>query len=317
MTTKANPGGSAIDWLVFLLLSFFWGSSYLFIKIGVEAGLQPFTLVTLRLLIGAALLLTVFVVAREHMPRDPRFYGHIAAVGFFGIALPFSLITFAEQHTTSAIAAVLTAPVPLFAIPLAAIFLNDERFTVNRMIGVVVGLIGVAVLVGFDPAQLQSGDLTGELLLVAAAISYAIGGVYARKFVHGYRPMIPALFQVSSALVMVTVLAFVFEHPLDAGLTAESLFAVVWLGLFGSGLAYLCFFRLINTVGAARTTLVAYLLPLWGIVLGVLVRNEPIPPQLVLGTILVIGGIALVNLTRGTLVNVVASTRTRLGARPS
>ena len=314
--TKA-PGSSraGIDWLVFALLGFFWGSSYLFIKIGVDEGLPPFTLVMLRLVIGSALLGAVVLIARERLPREGRFYAHISVVGFFGIALPFVLITVAETSVDSALAAVLTAPVPLFVIPFAALLLPDERLTVNKVIGVVVGLIGVAVLVGFDPAQLGTGDFIAEILLIGAAISYAVGGVYARRFVQGHRPMIPALFEVFSAFVMVTVLAFIFERPLSVPLTTNAIIAVVWLGLICSGLAFLAFFRLLGRWGAARTSLVAYLLPVWGIILGAVVLHEQIPPQLLLGTALVIGGIALVNARRESLGTAAEGLQTRFGRR--
>ena len=293
-----SSNSSRVDWLLFLLLGFMWGSSYLFIKIGVDAGLPPFTLVMLRLLIGSVLLGSVVLVVRERLPREGRFYAHISVVGLFGIALPFVLITIAEAQVDSALAAVLTAPVPLFVIPFAALLLHDERVTINKVIGVVVGLIGVAVLVGFDPAQLGNGDFFAELLLIGAAISYAIGGVWARRFVSGHRPMIPALFEVFTALVMVGVLAFVLERPLDGPFTPASILAVTWLGLVGSGFAFLVFFRLLGRWGAQRTSLVAYLLPVWGIILGSAVLGEEIPPQLLLGTGLVIGGIAVVNIRR-------------------
>ena len=118
-------------------------------------------------------------------------------LGFFGIALPFYLITVAEASTDSALAAVLVSPVPLFVIPMSALFLHDERLTPARILGVVIGLVGVAVLVGFDPASLAKNDFFAELLLVASAVSYAIAGVYAKKYIVGYRPMIPALFEVA------------------------------------------------------------------------------------------------------------------------
>ena len=287
---------SRANWLLFIALGFFWGSSYLFIKIGVDAGLAPFTLVTLRLLVGAALLATVVFVARESLPRDARTYGHLIVLGLFSVALPFTLITVAEQRVDSALAAVLTAPVPLFVIPIAAVLLR-ERITVAKVVGVTVGLLGVAVLMGFDPSTLGRTDLTPQLILVGAALSYALGGVYARRFLHGLRPMIPALVQVTFAMIMVAIGAFAFENPL-ANLTSlpiDAIVAVVWLGIFGSGLAYLVFFRLLNSWGPTRTSLVAYTLPIWGIALGAIILGEVIQPGLLLGTALVICGIAFVN----------------------
>jgi drug/metabolite transporter (DMT)-like permease len=286
---------SRIDWLLFLLLGFLWGSSYLFIKIGVDAGLRPFTLVTLRLLIGFLLLAVVVAAARQQLPRSRRMYGHLAVMGVINIALPFCLITFAEQSVDSSLAAVLNGAVPLFVIPIAALFLRDEAITANRVIGLLVGIIGVAVLVGFDPAQLGRNDLVAELALIGATISYAAGTVYARRFVHGLRPMIPALFLVGFGMLVAAALTLTFERPLSFPADASAVLAVVWLGLLGSGSAYLVFFRLLHDWGATRTSLVAYLLPVYGIILGALVLSEPVDARLLIGTLLIIAGVAVVN----------------------
>ena len=286
---------SRLDWLIFLLLGFFWGSSYLFIKIGVENGLEPFTLITFRLLIGFVLLATVVAFFREPLPRDLRTYGHLAVMGTINIAIPFSLITFAEQAVDSSVAAVINGAVPLFVIVIAAIFLKGESITVNRLAGLAVGFVGVAMIVGLDVTNLSSSSAVGELALIGATISYAFGAVYARAHVHGLRPMIPALFQVFFGLLITSVLAFATEHPLATVPAPEAIFAVVWLGLLGSGLAYLAFFRTLQRWGATRTSLVAYLLPVYGIALGALVRQEPISATTIAGTALIIGGIALVN----------------------
>jgi drug/metabolite transporter (DMT)-like permease len=286
---------SRLDWLIFILLGFFWGSSYLFIKIGVDHGLQPFTLITFRLLIGFVLLATVVAFARQPLPREPRMYGHLAVMGVINIAIPFSLITFAEQTVDSSLAAVINGAVPLLVIVIAALFLKGESITVNRLAGLAVGFIGVAIIVGLDITDLGSSSAVGELALLGSTLSYAIGAVYARAHIHGLRPMIPALFQVFFGLLTTGALAFAFERPLAVAWVPESIFAVVWLGLLGSGLAYLAFFRTLQRWGATRTSLVAYLLPVYGIALGALVRHEPISVTTPIGTGLIIAGIALVN----------------------
>jgi drug/metabolite transporter (DMT)-like permease len=286
---------SRTNWLLFALLGFLWGSSYIFIKIGVDAGLTPFVLVSLRLLIGLAVLAAVVAAHREPLPRSPKMYGHLLVLGAFSVAIPFFLITWAERHVDSTIAATITSAVPLFVIAIAAFALRDEPITANKLVGVGVGLAGVAILVGFDPAALAGGSLAAELALVGATASYAIGGVYARRMVHSLRPMIPALFQVLFAFLMSTALAFVFERPFEAPITLETGFAILWLGALGSGIAYLVFFRLLQAWGATRTTMVAYLLPIVGIALGALVLNEAVDARLVIGTALIIGGIFVVN----------------------
>jgi drug/metabolite transporter (DMT)-like permease len=137
--------GSRLDWALFFLLGFFWGSSYLFIKIGVES-LPPLTLVAGRLFIGALLLATVVRLWGERLPRDRRTYGHLVVMALLNIVIPFALITWAEQSVDSALASILNATVPLFTIGFAAAFLHDEPVTVNRAVGLVVGFAGVVLL---------------------------------------------------------------------------------------------------------------------------------------------------------------------------
>jgi drug/metabolite transporter (DMT)-like permease len=288
--------GSTTDWALFVLLGFLWGSSYLFIKIGVDAGLTPFTLVAVRLLFGFALLAAVVAIAREALPRRVGTYGHLFVMAILSVALPFSLITWAEQSVDSTLAATLNASVPLFVIPIAALMLVDEKITANKVVGVAIGFMGVAILVGFDAGVLAGTDVMAALALIGSSISYAAGGVYARRFVHGLRPMIPAMVQVGFALVITAVLALVFESPITFPMRFDAILAVVWLGMLGSGAAYIVFFRLLGNWGATRTSLVAYLLPVYGIALGAIVLSERVDTRLVLGTLLVIAGIALVNL---------------------
>jgi drug/metabolite transporter (DMT)-like permease len=297
------------NWLLFLALSFMWGSSYLFIKIGVDAGLQPITLVMFRLLMSAAFLALVVVAARDSLPRSVRSWFHLTVIGFTGVVLPFVLITIAEQSVDSALAAILVAPVPLLVIPIAALVLPDEPVTATKVVGVLVGFVGVAILVGFDPAQLGTSDLAAELLLLGAAVSYAFNGVYARRWVKGSTPRATSFAQVFAALVMVSVLAFVFEQPFSSPVTFDAVLAVAWLGIIGSGAAFVVFFRLLGAWGAGRTSTVAYLMPVVGIVLGALVLSEPISTDRVVGTALVIGGIALVNMKREAIYGLVAKWR--------
>jgi len=284
---------SRADWLVFLALGFMWGSSYLFIKIGVE-DFGTFTLVALRLTIGAALLWTVTRLARKRLPSDARVYGHLLVMALVNITIPFLLITWAEQSVESALAAVLTSLVPLFVAILAPLFIHDEPLRVNGVVGLVVGFIGVFVLTSRELTGTGSNILS-DVALVGSSISYAAGAVYSRRNVRGLDPMIPATFQVTFAALMTAVVALVLEHPWDARPGPEGVFAIVWLGLLGSGLAYLGFFRLLGRWGATRTALVAYVLPVVGIVLGFLVLQEPIDGRMILGTALIIGGVALVN----------------------
>jgi drug/metabolite transporter (DMT)-like permease len=281
------------NWLIFLALGFMWGSSYLFIKLAVD-DFGTFTLVALRLAVGAALLWVAIRIARQELPREPRIYGHLVVMAVVNIVIPFVLITWAEQSVDSSIAAILTSAVPLFAIIIAPLFLHDEPIRVNGVAGLGIGFVGVVILTS-NELSLSNSDLTGEIALLGAALSYAVGAVYSRRNMRGVPPMIPAVFQVTFAMLISGAIAIVLERPWEARPDAEAVFSILWLGILGSGFAYLAVFRLLANWGATRTTLVAYEIPVVGIILGFVVLQEPIDGRLLVGTALVVGGVALVN----------------------
>ena len=290
MSVRATP----FEWFIFLALGVMWGSSYLFIKLAVDS-FGTFTLIAFRLLIGAAFLWLVVVMSRTTLPRDRKVYGHLLVMAVINITIPFTLITWAEQSVDSALAAIINATVPLFVLVIAPLFLPDEPIRVNGVVGLAVGFMGVVLIVspGLTSAD---GNPLGELALLGSSLTYAIGNVYNRRNVRGLAPLVPAVFQVTFALLIVGVLALVLERPWEtAQADAEAWFSVIWLGIFGSGMAYLAYIRLLGRWGATRTALVAYLLPVVGIVLGYLVLQEPIGPSLLAGTALITVGVALVN----------------------
>ena len=282
-------------WILFLALGFFWGSSYLWIKIGLES-LPPLTLIAGRLLLGGAFLAAVVAIARQPLPRQPRQYGHLLVMAVVNIVFPFILITVGEQSIDSALASILNATVPLTVIVLAPMFLPDERITLPKVAGLALGFAGVILLVAPDLVNLSDADLSGELMMIGSSVCYGIGNVYSKRNVRGLRPMIPALFQVIFAAAIIVPLALVVDQPFERVTPApEAIVAIAWLGIVGSGLAYLCYFTILANWGATRTSMVAYLLPVVGIALGAVVMHDPITVNRIAGTTLIIAGIALVN----------------------
>jgi drug/metabolite transporter (DMT)-like permease len=288
-----NP--NALIWALFLGLGFFWGSSYLWIKIALET-VPPLTMIAGRLVLASIFLWAVVLLTREPLPRSARQYGHLLVMALVNIVVPFILIAVGEQTIDSALASILNATVPLFVIVLAPMFLPDERITWPRVAGLAVGFAGVILLVAPDLVNVSDADLTGELLLLGSSLCYGIGNVYAKRNVRGLAPRIPALFQVFLAMLVIVPLALVIDRPFsEVQPSPEALFAIAWLGILGSGVAYLCYFTILRSWGATRTSMVAYLLPVVGILLGALVLGDPVTLNRVAGTALVIAGIALVN----------------------
>ena len=289
------------DLLLLGVLGVMWGSSYAFIKLGVRT-LPTFTLISGRLFFGFLLLASVVIITKAKLPSKPRTYLHLFVMATINIVIPFTLITTAEQSVQSNIAAIINGSVPLIVIVLAAIVFHDEPITLNRAAGIGIGYVGVIVLVA--PGLLSgtaSSALSGELALIGSTIAYAVGAVYARMKLRGLglAPVIPAVFQVGFALVMIAILSLVFEHPFAVAWNLDALIAVVWLGLLGSGLAYLVQFRLLTRIGATNASQVAYLLPVVGIVSGALMFGEKVDASVLIGTALILGGVALVNARYG------------------
>jgi drug/metabolite transporter (DMT)-like permease len=289
------------DILLLGLLGIMWGSSYAFIRLGVQT-LPTFTLIAGRLAIGFTLLVTVVVLSRAKLPRNPKTYLHLFVMATINIVIPFTLITTAEKSVDSNIAAILNGSVPLIVIVLAALVFHDEPITLNRLAGIAIGYVGVIVLVA--PGLLSgtaNSAISGEVALVGSTIAYAVGAVYSRMMLRGLglAPVIPAVFQVGFALVMIGALSLAFEQPFSVAWNSNALIAVVWLGLLGSGLAYLVQFRLLTRIGATGASQVAYLLPVVGIISGALMFGETIDAQVLIGTALILGGVALVNARYG------------------
>jgi drug/metabolite transporter (DMT)-like permease len=284
------------EWGAFVLLGLIWGSSFLWIKIGVE-NIAPFVLVTLRISFGLLGLLVVMFWQRQSFPRDRNTIFKYIFMGVFNLVIPFMLITWGETKIDSSMAAILNGAQPLFIIVIAHFWLHDEKITLPRFGGLIVGFIGVMVLVAqdFNPETLQD-DLWGQLAVVLAAISYATALVFSRKYLRGTKPVVQStMILVVGAIIMWTFTPVV-SRPMVLPSTPLTWLAVVWLGVLGLCVAYLLFFYLNNAVGPTRASLVTYVFPVVGVFLGIILLNEEPSWNMISGSLLVIGGIVVVNL---------------------
>lgn len=292
-------------WAAFLLLGCIWGSSFLFVRIALD-DLGPFTLVSARMIVVLLFLTPLVYLRRAEFPLDSSAWAGLLFQGAVGIAVPFTLISWGQQRIDSGLASILVGATPLFSILLGDLWLRDSPVAAGKVLGVIGGFLGIVVLMG--DGQVAGGALagsSGRWAVLAAAACYAVSNVFVRKRLSRLKPLMLAYGQSLVAGILVWGGAWLIEKPpvfstdgLMGLLTGRSLFAVIWLGVLGSGIAYLLHFYLVQTWGATRASLVTYVIPVIGFVLGVVVLDEPVTWRLFLGGILVVGGVILVNLRR-------------------
>ena len=270
-----------------LALGAIWGSSYLFIKVGVR-DLSPAALIEIRLLCAIPPL-AVFA-ARRYGSRalwEARRQGLV--LGVINAAIPFTLIAWGEKHVDSGVAAVANSSVPIFVAILAVWFVPSERSTGWRLVGVALGLVGVAVLAGVHPAGGPLGA-AGTGAIVVASISYAAANLYAgRRMAIG--PAVLAATSMISAFVVLLPFALLSLPSHTPGW--KSLGSAVALGLLGTALAQLLSYRMIRRYGSSRSVLVAYMLPAFALLYGAVFLSEPLTWQKLVGLATILGGVAL------------------------
>ncbi len=284
------------EWAAFVILGLIWGSSFLWIKIGVE-NITPSVLVTLRISFGLMGLLVVMAVQRQSFPRDRNTILKYIFMGVFNLVLPFLLITWGETRIDSSMAAILNGAQPLFVIVIANFWLHDEKITLPRLGGLIIGFIGVVVLVAQDlkPGS-QQGDILGQLAVILAAISYATALTFSRKYLRGTKPVVQSTMILVVGAIIMWAITPITNRPLILPSTPLTWLAVIWLGLLGLCIAYLLFFYLNNAWGPTRASLVTYIFPIVGVFLGIIFLNEQPSWNMILGSALVVGGIIVVNL---------------------
>ena len=279
------------EWAAFWLLGAIWGSSFLWIKIAVaETG--PVLLAALRLLFGAASLLVIARMTHQTVPRDRGLLARYVVLSVFNTALPFALIPWGETRIASGLAAVLNGTTPLFTLLIAHFWLRDERITPARVAGLVLGFAGVVVLMSHD-FRAGAGSLWGQAAVLAAAISYAVAATFARKHLRGQPPVLQATMGVLIADAVLWLAVPAAEPSAHLPRLPITWLALAWLGVLGACLAYMLYYYLIQTWGATRATVVTYVYPVIGLLLGVTFLGEMLNARIVGGTLLVVSGIVV------------------------
>jgi drug/metabolite transporter (DMT)-like permease len=282
------------EWIAFIALGLVWGSSFLWIKIAVQE-VGPFLLVALRLLFGILGLLIIVAIRHPVWPSQKQTWLYLTLLGITNNGLPYLLISWGEQYIDSAVAAILNSTMPLFTMVIAHFFLIDDRITPKRFVALFAGFLGVIVLVSRDLNGAMHSSLLGQLAVLLAAIFYAFSSIFARRTTQNIDPILRAVIPLFGADILLWTVTPLVQAPLHYPSIPIAWVAILWLGFMGVAVAFLLYFYLLHTVGPTRTTLVSYIFPLVGVVLGVAFLKENLDWHLALGTGLIIGSIALVN----------------------
>lgn len=290
--TPENPG--LVNWLLIMTLGFIWGAAFLGVSVALQ-GFEPLTVAAGRVGLGALALLLLGTVMGQGLRTLPsrRAWGFATVIGVMAVALPFTLLSWGQQFVPSAFAGVAMGAVPLMVLPLVYVFSPDEGIGPRRVAGVVLGFVGLWLLVG-PGAGVSTGhpnESAGRLACLAAAACYAGGSIVTRR-----APKMPPIAFATATLVTaaaVLVPVALLIEGLPAALPTTPSLALLYVALFPTALAAIIRVRVITTAGSLFMSLVAYIVPLWSVVLGVSLMGELVPPQMYIALALILAGIGI------------------------
>lgn len=285
---------SASDWAQLLLLSVIWGASFFLIGVAVK-GMPVLTIVAFRVAIAALVLWAVVLITRRPVPRDPRVWWAFLVMGAINNVIPFSLIVWGQTGIPSGLASILNATTPLWTVLITGMLLTDEPPSLRKLTGVLLGLGGVAIMMGLDTMAGHKMPILPQIAILGAAISYGFAGAYGRRFGRmRIDPMVGAAGMVTGSSVILLPIAFL--HDGLPGAVAPSVWlAVMTLGVVCTGFAYVLYFGILARAGATNISLVTFLVPVSAILLGSIFLHESLGPAHVLGMVMIAGGLILID----------------------
>jgi drug/metabolite transporter (DMT)-like permease len=256
--------------------------------------IKPLTVVECRVAIGALILLGYIKLTGKNLPLSFSAWRSFAIMAVFNNIIPFTLIVWGQTHIQSGLASILNASTPIFSVIINHYFTRDEYITPNRLIGVIIGWIGVALLIGIESLRGLGSNVYGQLAILGAALSYAIAAAYGRKFKQTQPSVVSTGMLICSSIIMIP-LVFIFESPFSYIPSTTSLVALISLGIFSTSLAYIIYFHVLAKAGATNILLVTFLIPINAIILGTLILGERIAWNGFAGLALILIGLSAID----------------------
>ncbi|MDH3990155.1 MAG: DMT family transporter [Gammaproteobacteria bacterium] len=295
-STVINSRMGLVEWSMLLLLSMLWGGSYFFVEVALLEW-SPLLIVAVRVVIAAVVIWTIVLAAGLPVPRSRPAWMAFFWMGLLNNIFPFLLIVWGQKEIESGLAAILTAAAPIFTVIVAGVWLQDEPVTRSKLLGAVLGLIGVVVLIGPSALAGLDANLLAQLAVLAGALSYAFAGVYARRFPRmNIDPIVAAAGQLLMSSLIMILLASMFEAPNQLiESSAKVWIAVGVMAVFSTALAYILYFRLLASAGATNAILVTLLIPVTAILLGAIILDERLQWLHFLGMVVIGLGLSVID----------------------
>jgi drug/metabolite transporter (DMT)-like permease len=280
--------------LVWLLLCFIWGSTWLFIKLGLE-DLPPLTFAGIRFLIASAILFAIVAARGLALPRRRSDWFLLAVTGILAFSLNYGLLFWGEQYISSGLAALLQATIPAFGLVIAHFYLPGERMTPAKIFGVVMGVAGVGVIFSNQLSVAGTGALAGSAALVLSSVCAAYSNVLVKARGQHLDPAILAAAQMFFGLMPLLLIGIPREgNPFDFRWTPMAFFALLYLAIVGSVIAFLLYYWLVRNMDVTKTMLIALVTPVVAVTLGMLVLGEKLDWRTVAGGAMIMSGISLI-----------------------
>lgn len=297
-TTNASAREPAIGFELLLLfvLATLWGGSYTFIKLGV-ATILPVTLIAGRTLIAGVLLLVIMAWRGVRMPKDAATWRRFLFQACLNSVIPWTLIAWAERSVDAGLATILNSTSPIFTFFLTLALARQDAPTLRKLLGVVAGMAGICLIIGVQALHGLGEQLLAQIAIVTATICYAGGAVFSRGF-KGLDPMAPAAGSLLCGAVVLLPVSVIAERPWTLMPSVISVMALLGLAIFSTAIAFVIYFRLIQTLGSVGTTAQAYLRVPIGVAFGVLLLGERLSPTAWVGLVGVVIGVAAMTIPR-------------------
>lgn len=291
---SAQKSLSAQAWIELLLLAAIWGGIFLANRIALDE-IPVFTLVAHRVFWAALILWAVVLIRRLPIPTSATVWFAFLVMGLLNNIVPFALLNWAQLTIESGLTSIFNATTAIFGVLVAALLLPDERLTARKAIGVSLGFLGVATAIGLDNLTDLNPRSLAQLAAVAATLSYAFAGVWARKRLAGQPPQIAAAGMLTGSTVVAIPLAIAIDGPITLSLQTDTWIAITYCASIATAGAYLLYYRVLDMAGSGNLMLVTLLIPPFAIVLGAVVLGETLAPRAFVGFALLALGLVVLD----------------------